>query len=181
MLGEIQPSLFTPSLSELIKIGLNRNVFGITRNGLSCKEIKCGALKIICSGMHNFKKIPKKMLLIQEGEEILEDFFFVGHFKLWHEHPYNLPQDFFELKRDIKQYSDKHGFACFRNKFKRCFGIEQATRLGLLSQDDQKDFIESISVEYKPFPYDYGEYKETYIYVIRGGLKSLSEEAKQIQ
>ena len=185
---EIQKPLFRrpfsdSNLIELMKIGLDRDVFGVTKIGLR-EGVKYGALKTIFIGMHNLE-IPPKMLFIQEGEEILKDVFVAGHFKMWHPRPYlnpDIPQDFFELKRYINRYSDKNGFACLENNFKRYFDIEQEIRLAFLKQNDQKRFVKSFLADYKSRydpNYD-GESKGVYVDIIYDELTSLNEKAKEL-
>ena len=186
-LFEAKPFIGNQLLFKVKPKDIGRNVadaFGIKKTRLL--EGDCGALENIFLGMHNLE-IPPKMLIIQEGEETLRDFFVAGDLKKRNPKPYlnsDIPQNFSELKKYINWYSDKPGFACFKDIFKKCFNIEHEIRLSLLNQNDQKRFVKSFLADYKrpfnDFDAPMGGNKGVYAYIISEWFKSLSERAKKI-
>lgn len=206
-MGEIiQPPLFeTPQsvsdsrIIELIKIGLDRIAFGITKTEL--KKGDFDVLKYIFYGMNNldfesFLEIPT----IENPDEILSSCFAAGGLKKGNRHLKNsrIPHEFLKLKNYLNNcsYSDEK-FASLANRFKKYFDNRpgrQRTRFEILlkqmrsirNRNAGDEFVNSLLSPYIPsdkensFAYGFHDlgYKKFYVDGIYEKFEFLNEKAK---
>ncbi len=186
-LFEVEESLpykITPNLSV---------AFGVTKKGLL--EGNYRTLENIFYGINNLG-IPIEMLVIENPDEILANYFAAGKLKRHNRHlSLNLPHDFLPLINALNKHSYPDGFASLAHNFRNYFNKnpgKQKERLSILEKTTKDEFIASFFSPYKfsnkdvEFNHDFydpnfdGRDKGIYVNKIYEKFLSLSQEVKEI-
>ena len=148
----VQKQLFNPlelsiqnnlSIIELIKIGLDRPAFGVTKVNLKKGDLEI--LRCFFYGVHNldFKNFLE-MPLIEKPIEILSKVFAANGLTKENKHLNNpdIPDDFLEFMDYLDEYSNSNEkFVSFAKNFEGYLDIGQRRRLELLDQSNGRDFV----------------------------------------